>query len=174
LEKTREVFIHHSELGKIYRTGDYGKLHEEGYIEFLGRKDNQVKIHGFRVELGEIENCALNHSGVKQAVAVIQRKGSSEILVLFIKPQANHSVDKEALEKRLRTMLPEYMIPKRIIPLDQIPITQNGKIDRKRLSKNSDTLQNEYRYQARNDQEALIGKIICQIQIIFLVSRCFV
>lgn len=162
LEKTREVFIHHSELGKIYRTGDYGKLHEEGYIEFLGRKDNQVKIHGFRVELGEIENCALNHSGVKQAVAVIQRKGSSEILVLFIKPQANHSVDKEALEKRLRTMLPEYMIPKRIIPLDQIPITQNGKIDRKRLSKNSDTLQNEHRYQARNDQEALIGKIICQ------------
>ena len=70
IEKTEMSFILHEELGYIYKTGDYGVLKEDGYVEFLGRKDSQVKISGYRVALGEIENCIIKYKGVNKTVVI--------------------------------------------------------------------------------------------------------
>ena len=86
-EKTENAFIQHSKFGYIYRTGDYGILHKEGYIEFMGRKDAQVKIRGHRIELGEIESNLLQYGGVNQAIALVtELEPGDKKIVAYITP----------------------------------------------------------------------------------------
>jgi amino acid adenylation domain-containing protein len=118
---------------KLYRTGDWGYWLPNGNIGFLGRKDEQIKLRGYRIELGEIENTLLNFEQVNQAAVVLHRgEGGNGQLVAFI--QADTTVESEHIRTALSTILPDYMIPSRVIQLPVFPMTSSGKIDKRALS----------------------------------------
>jgi amino acid adenylation domain-containing protein len=120
---------------RMYRSGDLARHRADGSIDFLGRRDGQVKIRGFRVELGEIESTLLSDPQVSEAVAIVQPglQPNAKRLVAYIVPSAGADIDTAALRDALRHKLPEYMIPSRITPLDMLPLTATGKVDRLRL-----------------------------------------
>jgi len=116
----------------LYRTGDLGRWLPDGIIEFLGRIDHQIKIRGFRVELGEIESCLLEHPFIKEAVATISNEGNEEkILCAYL--VSEKTLDTRELKEFLTHTLPDYMIPSSFVQLDKIPLTSNGKVDKKAL-----------------------------------------
>jgi len=116
----------------MYRTGDLGRMMPDYNMEFLGRKDNQVKINGFRVELGEIESVLNSCEAVYNAI-VLAKEGTdgNKRLVAYIMP--NGRFEKQAIADFLKTKLPEYMIPGTWVELESLPVNSNGKIDRKAL-----------------------------------------
>jgi tyrocidine synthetase-3 len=118
--------------GRMYKTGDLGKWLENGEIEFLGRADYQVKIRGYRIELGEIENLINAYEGVERAV-VIDREDESHIKYLCAYIVSSNGVSNEELKEYLTKKLPEYMVPTYFIRIEIMPLTPNGKVDRKRL-----------------------------------------
>ncbi|MBG9792898.1 hypothetical protein ABD76_10515, partial [Paenibacillus dendritiformis] len=147
-EKTRQAFLVHPRLGRLYATGDRGRWKMDGeggvnpeetadaseepgsklYIEFLGRRDHQVKIRGYRVELGEISSCLMEHASIRHA-AVVERKqanGSAYLCAYYVAQEPQNA-------KELRTLaaskLPEYMIPSHFVHLASLPLTPNGKVD---------------------------------------------
>lgn len=130
-EKTSKSFIDHPELGRIYKTGDYGILRKEGYIEFMGRKDNQVKVLGHRIELGEISNAVCKATGVKDSAVVIRKNANAPQVVAFIVSES--AIDTKYLKEEIKQYVPAYMVPSVFVQLDSIPITANGKVDRKTL-----------------------------------------
>ncbi|GAA4462941.1 hypothetical protein GCM10023189_40280 [Nibrella saemangeumensis] len=118
---------------RMYRTGDLARFFPDGNIEFLGRADHQVKIRGFRIELGEID-AALQKSGMDEAVTIMREETSgNRMLVAFVVLRAMDK-NEEHVKRSLSTLLPDYMIPSRVIFLDAMPITENGKVDRKVLT----------------------------------------
>jgi amino acid adenylation domain-containing protein/thioester reductase-like protein len=123
---------------KMYKTGDLARLMPDLNIEFLGRIDNQVKIRGFRIELGEIENCLLQHELIK-GTAVIARtnkigdKYLCAYLVLKSYEFVNTTIKDLELQEYLAESLPDYMIPAHFVEIEKIPLTLNGKIDKKKL-----------------------------------------
>lgn len=121
---------HPFEAGKrIYRTGDLGRWNAENELEYLGRSDEQVKIRGYRVEPGEIESVMLQHPGITGAAVIV--KGDPPTLVAFY--AATNDINNDALFSYLSSQLPAYMVPANAARLDKIPVTINGKVDRKRL-----------------------------------------
>ena len=117
---------------RVYRSGDYGRGLPDGKLEFLGRRDSQVKISGFRIEIGEIENTLLRLPGVRQgAVVVTGGTDESKRLVAFY--AAQRPLDADALREHFRESLPEYMVPSAFHWQRNLPLTDNGKIDRKAL-----------------------------------------
>jgi amino acid adenylation domain-containing protein len=135
-ERTKQVFGEDpfaKEKGvRIYRTGDLGCWLEDGTIEFFGRKDHQVKIRGFRIELGEIENHLTRYAGVKEAVVVDREdKQGSKYLCAYMVTIGN--VETKKLKSHLSNRLPQYMVPEFFVKLPEMPLTPNGKIDRKQL-----------------------------------------
>jgi len=123
----------------LYRTGDLARWQPDGNIQFLGRKDHQVKLRGFRVELGEIENRILSYKNIKEAVILVkQDKDGQKYLCAYILPKKQLEPGKEEtfktdIKEYLQKRLPTYMIPSYFIILDEIPLTPNGKIDRKAM-----------------------------------------
>jgi amino acid adenylation domain-containing protein len=133
-ERTRQVFLEDPELGRLYRSGDLGRLRSDGSIEFLGRKDFQVKIRGFRVEVEEIESCLLKHRSVKEAAVVLKENDANNTrLCAFIVSQSE--TDVLELRRHLAAGLPDYMIPSYFILLEKMPLNTSGKIDRRVLMK---------------------------------------
>ena len=119
---------------RMYHTGDLCRWNEEGQIEYLGRIDTQVKLRGFRIELGEIESKALNIEGVRQAAAEVRKVMGNEHLVLYYTADDGSSIDDEAIRTALTaSSLAEYMVPDTYMRLDAMPMTPNGKINRKVL-----------------------------------------
>ena len=113
---------------KAYRTGDYGYRHQ-GRLYFIGRKDSQVKLKGCRIELSEIERAIEALDGVERAVAVpVERDGRLRRIAAFVKLEPSCPMSELGIRNRLRSILPDYMIPK-IKPVDRIPLTPNGKTD---------------------------------------------
>jgi amino acid adenylation domain-containing protein len=134
-ERTRLAFMPdpHRDGERLYRGGDYGRWLPDGKLDFLGRRDTQVKVNGFRIEIGEIENALLRVPGVRDgAVVVAERAGESKRLVAFYSGQQPLGAD--ALSGRLAESLPEYMVPPVFHWQESLPLTANSKIDRKRLS----------------------------------------
>ncbi|PEU19965.1 non-ribosomal peptide synthetase, partial [Bacillus wiedmannii] len=129
IEKTKMSFISHKELGYIYKTGDHGVLKEDGYVEFLGRKDSQVKIRGYRVELGEIENCLIKYDDVKKTV-VIDYTDNNGMKNLYAFVVSGKEINPNGLKQFLQKKLPDYMIPVRFFRIDEIPLTVNGKVNK--------------------------------------------
>jgi non-ribosomal peptide synthetase-like protein len=118
---------------RLYRSGDFGRWLPEGKLEFLGRRDSQVKINGFRIEIGEIENRLLQLPGVREgAVVVTERADRSKQLVAFY--SAERPLDAEMLREELAASLPQYMLPSAFHWRDTLPLTANGKTDRKTLT----------------------------------------
>ncbi|WP_341274856.1 amino acid adenylation domain-containing protein [Clostridium beijerinckii] len=133
-ELTSEKFIDNPfKIGeKMYKTGDLARWLEDGNIEYLGRIDYQVKIRGFRVELEEIERTLLNINGIKSAVVIDKVKDEYKYLCAYYVSNRNYTIT-ELRENLLKT-LPEYMVPAYFMSMDKLPLTANGKIDKKVLS----------------------------------------
>ena len=137
-EKTQSSFIEHPVTGeRLYRTGDLGRYLPDGNIEFLGREDLQVKVGGYRIELGEIESRLAQHALLQAAIVTAAGKTRGyQRLVAFIVPKEDTiSTDDliDELSSSLRESLPGYMVPSIYIPLEKIPLTANGKVDRQAL-----------------------------------------
>jgi amino acid adenylation domain-containing protein/non-ribosomal peptide synthase protein (TIGR01720 family) len=138
-EQTAERFISHTFAGeswttRLYKTGDLTRRLADGSIEFLGRIDNQVKIRGFRIELGEIEAALQRHDGVRQAVVLAREdEPGHKRLVAYIVAAGKDAPPFANLRTFIAQSLPEYMIPSAFVALDALPLTTNGKIDRRAL-----------------------------------------
>jgi amino acid adenylation domain-containing protein len=118
----------------LYRTGDRARWRNDGTLEHLGRLDDQAKMRGFRIELGEIEAVLAEHPEVRQAaVHLWQVKASDVRIVACCVPAKAGILAPIKLRKHLRAQLPEYMIPQCFLPVEEIPLTPNGKVDRRRL-----------------------------------------
>ncbi len=123
-------------LARMYRTGDLVRYRADGNLEFLGRVDQQVKLRGFRIELGEIEALVREQPGVREAVVVATGSGADMMLVAYLVP-APGTGDTDALGEQvraaLRARLPDYMVPGAVMCLAALPLSGNGKLDRRRL-----------------------------------------
>ncbi|MCK4260648.1 MAG: amino acid adenylation domain-containing protein, partial [Halanaerobiales bacterium] len=167
---TTEKFIQNPFIlgARMYRTGDLAKWLPDGNIEFLGRIDNQVKIRGYRIELGEIESQILNHKAIKEAIVIARvDKNNSKFLCAYIVADKEVTVGeltpKELREFLLKKLL-KYMIPSYFVQLDKMPLTPNGKIDRKALPKPDGNIVIGTEYEApRNQTEEKLVKIWSEI-----------
>ncbi|QSQ26344.1 amino acid adenylation domain-containing protein [Pyxidicoccus parkwayensis] len=119
---------------RLYRSGDLARWLPDGRLQFLGRRDAQVKLRGFRIEPGEVEVVLSRHPGVRE-VTVLARDDmpGGKALVAYLAPRNAQTVDSQALRAFLRKTLPEYMVPSAFVALDALPVTQNGKVDRRAL-----------------------------------------
>ena len=119
---------------RLYRTGDLARYRPDGNIEFLGRVDHQVKLRGFRVELGEIEAVLGQHPAVQETVVVVREDSPGDKrLAAYIVPGPHQTPESGELRSYLKRKLPEYMIPSAFVVLDALPLTPSGKVDRRRL-----------------------------------------
>jgi tyrocidine synthetase-3 len=134
-ELTAEVFIPWQGETVVYKTGDLGRWLPNGNIEFLGRVDFQVKVRGFRIELGEIESELLKLEEIKEAVVIaLENDTGDKTLCAYIVPSEDgHIIETVFLKGYLSRSLPAYMIPSYFVPLAELPLNPNGKVDRKRL-----------------------------------------
>ncbi len=168
---TAEKFLENSfeESGRMYRTGDLAKWLPDGNIEFIGRTDSQVKIRGYRIELGEIENALLKLEKIKEVAVVASFDdsiNSDKYLCAYLvyrdtggikNKQIYHAAE---LRDYLSTILPDYMIPSYFIQLEEIPLTQSGKLDRKLLPKPNWSLTTSVEFEAPTHE---IEKIVAEI-----------
>ena len=119
--------------GRLYRTGDQARYWGDGTLEFLGRADEQVKIRGYRVELGEVEAALRQHAGVGEAVVVADGERTGKRLVAYLVAGNGERASVEQLRAHVRERLPEYMVPAAYQWLETLPVTANGKLDRRAL-----------------------------------------
>ena len=131
-ERTQQSFIEHPRTGeRMYRTGDVARCRPDGNLELLGREDLQVKVNGYRVELGEVEHALSGQPGVAAcAVAAHGPPRGDKVLAAYYVPEPGASVDPGNLRARLRTVLPDHLVPGTFTALDSLPLTANGKLDR--------------------------------------------
>jgi amino acid adenylation domain-containing protein len=133
---TAATFIAHPLAGpggRLYRTGDKVRRLPDGSLEFLGRLDEQVKIHGYRIELGEIEQVLARHPSVREVAVLAAGKGDGRQLAAYVTSAADQDVDPQALREYLQLELPRYMLPGTVTILPAMPLTPNGKLDRRAL-----------------------------------------
>lgn len=136
-EKTKAAFLDHK-LGYLYKTGDFGVMHPEGYIEFLGRRDSQIKIRGHRIELGEIEHCLDHIAGIHQSVVTdyCDQQGEKHLCAYIV---TDKKLELTSIQEHLKKQLPDYMIPAQFVQIDVIPLSDNGKVNRKLLPEPGNT-----------------------------------
>ncbi|NIF30519.1 AMP-binding protein, partial [Pantoea sp. Tr-811] len=134
--------------GRLYRTGDLARYRADGVIDYAGRIDHQVKIRGLRIELGEIEARLLELPSVQEAVVLAQDGPSGKQLVGYVVPADStqeQNALRDSLREALKAGLPDYMVPTHLLLLEQLPVTPNGKLDRKALPQpDASALQGEY------------------------------
>ncbi len=128
---TEKSFVTYKNGERIYKTGDYGRYFSDGNIEFLGRMDNQVKVHGYRIELGEIENALRNLDQVRECVVVAVESRAKEKTICSLVVGNEDGLTEERILNDVSRLIPKYMYPKKIFFTDKLPLSVNGKIDRK-------------------------------------------
>ena len=137
-ELTADKFIDHpfssEPKARLYKTGDLVRYQPDGTIEYLGRLDDQVKIRGFRIELGEIEAALLALAAIEQAVVLVREDiPGDKRLVAYLVCAPGQTLQVESLRSQLQQQLPVYMVPSAFVPLNALPLTSNGKVDRRAL-----------------------------------------
>ncbi|ORI20688.1 hypothetical protein BJD99_00315 [Rhodococcus sp. 1163] len=143
---------------RMYRTGDLARWNRDGELEYLGRSDEQVKVHGYRIELGEIESVLRTHSDVNDAAVVAREDGNSgHRLVAYVVPAADRSIDRDSLQALAAEELPSYMKPAAFVVLDRLPLNPSGKVDRRALP---DPVFDKVHYKAPSSEtEALVARV---------------
>ncbi|MGN1224058.1 MAG: amino acid adenylation domain-containing protein, partial [Ruminococcus sp.] len=132
-ELTAEKFVSNPfGEGKMYRSGDLARWLPDGNIEYMGRIDQQVKIHGFRIELGEIESVLRKLPNVKDCAVITRENGADKLLCAYVVMQKD-VLDVNAVKAAMQAHLPDYMIPSYMMQIDSIPMTKNGKLNKKAL-----------------------------------------
>lgn len=131
---------------RLYRTGDLARYRPDGEIEFLGRMDFQVKVRGFRVELGEIELALDTYKGVERSVVVVRPSTAGDLLVAYLAVEEDHAPEPDQLRTYLSQKLPHYAVPSAFILLKALPLTPNGKIDRRALPEPAGRLDTTHDY----------------------------
>ncbi|WP_419794896.1 amino acid adenylation domain-containing protein [Pseudomonas palleroniana] len=121
--------------GRLYKTGDLGRYQADGQIDYLGRNDGQIKIRGFRVELGEIEARLAQHPGIRDAAVLVREDspGDKRLVAYFTAHAEAQPAGVDVLREHLQALLPDYMIPAAYVQLDALPLSPNGKLDRRAL-----------------------------------------
>ncbi|OUS31220.1 hypothetical protein A9Q99_04275 [Gammaproteobacteria bacterium 45_16_T64] len=164
-ELTAEVFMDdpycHQMNSRMYKTGDLGRLLSNGAMEILGRIDDQVKIRGFRIELGEIETAVNQLPSIADAVVVVRedQPGNKQLVAYCVLSDSSDG-DLTQLRGALKQRLPDYMVPAALVVVDQLPITPNGKVDKKSLpTPSADAYQISEYVAARNDVEQALVDI---------------
>ena len=155
-----ELEIAEGRNGRLYRSGDLVRYVGDGNIEYIGRNDFQVKMRGYRIELGEIENQMLGFEGVKQAVVIAREGNDSKYLVGYYVSESK--LEEEEILRYLESKLPDYMVPRILVYLESLPLTMNGKLDRKALP--DVEFRNEDNYVApRNEVERQVCEIWSEV-----------
>ncbi|WP_431700481.1 non-ribosomal peptide synthetase [Pseudomonas sp. BR20] len=149
--------------GRLYRTGDLVRQRADGLVEYLGRIDHQVKIRGFRIELGEIETRLLEHAAVRETVVLALDSPSGKQLVAYLVSDADHGTLRDALKAHLKAQLPDYMVPAHLIVLDSMPLTANGKLDRRALPQPDPEANRQHYVAPRNELESTLAAIWCAV-----------
>jgi len=144
--------------GRLYRTGDLVRGRADGVIDYVGRIDHQVKIRGFRIELGEIEARLQEHPDVREALVVAREATNGKQLVGYVVGQPDATLAGDELRQYLRARLPDYMVPVQVIVLAQMPLSPNGKLDRKALPEPQWQASNHYTA-PRNEVERVLAGI---------------
>ncbi len=164
--------------GRLYKTGDLARYLPDGHIEFLGRRDAQVKLRGFRIELGEIETVLGQDAAVHEtAVVVREDQPDDPRLTAYVVPDGEASVSPEpdhlvsSLRHRLRQKLPDYMVPSAFVLLDSLPMTPNGKIDRRALPAPDGTVTDDHYAAPSTPTEETLAAIWADILSVPRVSR---
>jgi amino acid adenylation domain-containing protein len=139
-ELTAEKFLPNpfskNDKARLYKTGDLVRYLPDGNLEFIGRRDQQVKIRGFRIELGEVEGVLATHPALREALMdVCDHEHGDKSLLAYVTVQPGRQVSPNQLKEFLRRQLPDYMVPSECVVLENLPITPNGKVDRKALRK---------------------------------------
>jgi amino acid adenylation domain-containing protein len=133
-ELTAAKFVEHPRFGRIYRTGDLVKFRTDGLLDFVGRADDQVKLRGYRVELGEIETRLREHPAVEDAVAIVREDTPGDArLVAYVIPSDVQAFNAATVIESLRHQLPDFMIPSAVVTLVTFPMSAHGKLDRRAL-----------------------------------------
>ncbi len=134
-ELTKEKFIPNPYgEGRLYKTGDLARELPDGNLDFIGRADFQIKLRGYRIELGEIEAVLLQQTEVREAVVTLfGEQAHEQRLIAYLVPSKEQQITSSVLRKKLLAQLPEYMVPSNFITLDEMPLTNGGKVDRKAL-----------------------------------------
>ncbi|RYZ36292.1 MAG: amino acid adenylation domain-containing protein, partial [Myxococcaceae bacterium] len=166
-ELTAERFlpeVHGATGSRMYRTGDRGRWHADGTLEYVNRADNQVKVRGYRIELGEIEAVLRLQDEVRDAAVVVRGEGAEARLVGYVVAKPGQTVDAGPLRERLRVKLPEYMVPPILQVLEAMPLTPNGKVDRKALPAVEAVAASSREYEApRNEVEKTLANIWAEV-----------
>jgi aryl carrier-like protein len=168
LELTQEKFISSPfQSGQfLYKTGDLARYRSDGNVEYLGRIDHQVKIRGFRIELGEIEAVLGQHPKVRETVVVAREDiPNNQRLVAYVVPASEITFSAQELRDYIKEKLPDYMVPSAIVELNKLPLSPNGKIDRRALPvPEIQRLDLKEAYEAPNSEvERAIAKIWLEI-----------
>ena len=145
---------------RLYRSGDVARRLEDGSIEFIGRIDHQVKLRGFRVELGEIEYRLLQHPEVRETVLTVQEEASDRYICAYI--VSDTEIPESGLRDFILLELPQYMVPAYFVHMDQLPLTRNGKVDRKALPEPRKSVHPEV-LPPRDELETRLVKIWSQV-----------
>src|SRR5262249_42522316 len=136
---TVEKFVPHpfsaTPGARLYRTGDLARYHADGRLEFVGRVDHQVKVRGFRIELGEIETALGQHPGVRERVVIVREDepGDKRLVACGVGGRQARSISE--LRRFLQAKLPDYMVPSAFVMLEALPLSPNGKVNRRALPK---------------------------------------
>ncbi|TCV59961.1 non-ribosomal peptide synthetase [Pseudomonas fluorescens] len=155
--------------GRLYRTGDLVRQRADGLVEYLGRIDHQVKIRGFRIELGEIETRLLEHEAVREAVVLaLDTPGGKHLAGYLVSDIASQDDERQtalrdALKNHLKAQLPDYMVPTHLILLASMPLTANGKLDRRALPLPDPELNRQHYVAPSNALEQTLAAIWCDV-----------
>jgi len=167
-ELTKQRFISNPFIdnpqGRLYKTGDLARYLPNGELEYLGRIDNQVKIRGFRIELGEIEALLTQHPDVWESVVVVREdEPGDKRLVAYAVPQSKSSPTVQQLRQFLEGKLPAYMVPNAFVIIESLPLTDNGKVNRRALPQ-PDLSERTQKYVApRTPTEEMLAQIWAQV-----------
>jgi amino acid adenylation domain-containing protein len=149
----------------VYRTGDLVRWRDDGQIEFLGRLDHQVKLRGHRIELDEVQEVLRQHAAIRDAAVIVRGdNGKGPSLAAYVVPRAKDDFPLDAVREHLRSRLPAYMLPATITPLESMPLSGYGKIDRKALARIAPKAQGSSKQvPPRTPAEQALARVWCQV-----------